>query len=315
MKKSLLPGGGSKTILLSKRANIFYLDKVKVHVRNERVVYQIVRDDGLLDYNLPDCNTALVLLGKGSSITDAAIRALAKSGVVVGFAGTGGSPVHALVDFVFLNPADEYRPTEYCQSWVAMWQDSVRKIEAAKKLQVQRIKHVMSQFSRYPRLQDEKIDIPREAADRFRQSVEKARNEQDLLLAEAGWTKLLYKSLAQGMNVNDFVREPGVGSNIVNGFLDQGNYLMYGLATVALHALGIPPAFALVHGKTRRGALVFDIADICKDAYVMPRAFHWGTCKYPGNRDQAFRTELIAACQKEEVLDTMIDTIKSLVDR
>ena len=125
MKKSLVPGGGSKTILLSKRANIFYLDKVKVHVRNERVIYQIVRENELLDYNLPDCNTALVLLGKGSSITDAAIRALAKSGVVVGFAGTGGTPVHALVDFVFLNPADEYRPTEYCQKWVELWQDPV----------------------------------------------------------------------------------------------------------------------------------------------------------------------------------------------
>lgn len=314
MKKSLLPGGGSKTILLSKRANIFYLDKVKVHVRNERVVYQIVRESELLDYNLPDCNTTLVLLGKGSSITDAAIRALAKSGVVVGFAGTGGTPVHALVDFVFLNPADEYRPTEYCQKWVEIWQDPARKMEAAKKLQLQRIQHVMREFSNYPRLQEERIELPKGAAEAFRKGVEKATSEQDLLLAEASWTKFLYKSLAQGVGLDGFVREPGTGSNAVNGFLDQGNYLMYGLATVALHALGIPPAFALIHGKTRRGALVFDIADVCKDAYVMPRAFHWGSCKYSGNRDQAFRTELIACFQKEEVLDTMIKTIKSLID-
>jgi CRISPR/Cas system-associated endonuclease Cas1 len=29
----------------------------------------------------------------------------------------------------------------------------------------------------------------------------------------------------------------------------------------------------VLHGKTRRGALVFDIADLIEDAYVMPLAF------------------------------------------
>jgi hypothetical protein len=40
----------------------------------------------------------------------------------------------------------------------------------------------------------------------------------------------------------------------------------YGLAATTLWVLGIPHGFALMHGKTRRGALVFDIADLIKDS-------------------------------------------------
>ena len=32
-------------------------------------------------------------------------------------------------------------------------------------------------------------------------------------------------------------------------------------------------AFGVNHGRTRRGALVFDVADLVKDAVVMPAAF------------------------------------------
>lgn len=37
--------------------------------------------------------------------------------------------------------------------------------------------------------------------------------------------------------------------------------------------MGIPHGFAVMHGKTRRGALVFDVADLIKDAIVLPTAF------------------------------------------
>lgn len=114
-------GSGSRTILLSKRANIFYIERAKVMVFNERVIYRKEYEEEILDFNIPDCNTSYLLLGKGTSITDTAIRYLAKSGVIVGFSGSGGTPLHACVDFVFLNPMDEYRPTEYCQKWCEKW--------------------------------------------------------------------------------------------------------------------------------------------------------------------------------------------------
>lgn len=306
-----LPGGGSRTIALSKRANIFYLDRVRVQVRHERVVYQEAHDDRIYDYNIPDCNTCLLLLGKGSSITDAAIRCLAKSGVVVGFAGTGGAPLHALVDCVFMNPADEYRPTEYCQAWVTRWMSPGWKLEAARYLQWTRLKTTRQGWQRCPWLVDEKVGFPDEAAAQFEAAIEAADSETSLLLAEAAWTRMAYRTLAMAFKVKDFSRKSGEALDACNSFLDHGNYLMYGLGAVALHALGIPAAFPLLHGKTRRGALVFDVADLYKDGYVLPLAFSFSGANGEKGKPK-FRDALIRSAQKWTVLDGMIETIKEI---
>ena len=63
-----------------------------------------------------------------------------------------------------------------------------------------------------------------------------------------------------------------------------------------------------MHGKTRRGALVFDVADLFKDAMVLPLAF---LASGKGYRDQAFRDELIDGCQTSGILDRVIETIIS----
>lgn len=71
----------------------------------------------------------------------------------------------------------------------------------------------------------------------------------------------LYRGLWEGL------------AHLINNFLNHGNYLVYGLAATALWVLGIPHGFAVVHGKNRRGALVFDNADVIKDAIVLPWTF------------------------------------------
>jgi CRISPR-associated protein Cas1 len=82
-----------KSILHSKRANIYYLQHCWVLVKGGRVEY--VTDEGKqsLYWNIPIANTTSVLLGTGTSITQAAMRELAKAGVLVGFCGGGGTPL------------------------------------------------------------------------------------------------------------------------------------------------------------------------------------------------------------------------------
>lgn len=50
---------------------------------------------------------------------------------------------------------------------------------------------------------------------------------------------------------------------------------LFGVWSRRNHRLGTGHSawLAVMHGKTRRGALVFDIADIVKDAIVLPLAF------------------------------------------
>jgi len=305
-----IQGGGSRTILLSKRANIFYLERAKVSVFNERVIYRKEYDEEYLDFNIPDCNTSFLLLGKGTSLTDAAARALSKSGVVVGFCGSGGTPLHSINDMTFLFPADEYRPTEYCQKWCQMWFNQEDKMKLAIRLQEVRYENLINYWSNNPYLILNKIKLENEKTNELKEKILNAKTEQNILLGEAEFTRYLYKILRDGL-VLQFSRKQSSGNDKVNDFLDHGNYLLYGCAAVALHALGIPPAFPLVHGKTNRGGLVFDIADLLKDSIVLPLAFEMGSDIEKSNKD--FRVELINRIQKEEVIDKMIATIKFLL--
>ncbi len=106
-------------ILLSKRANVLYIEHARVMVKDGRIIYLSAYKDSIdRGFAIPDKNTAFLLLGKGCSITDGAVRLLAESGVLVGFCGSGGSPFLAGVDMAFMTPQSEYRPTEYMQSCV-----------------------------------------------------------------------------------------------------------------------------------------------------------------------------------------------------
>lgn len=76
-----------KTILHSKRANIYYLEHCRVLVNGGRVEYVTDEGNRSLYWNIPIANTTSILLGTGTSITQAAMRELAKAGVLVGFRG------------------------------------------------------------------------------------------------------------------------------------------------------------------------------------------------------------------------------------
>ena len=63
-----------RAVMLSKRANVFYLERARVLQEGERVVY--LTDTGMdieKLFNIPDKNTAFLMLGKGTSITCAAV--------------------------------------------------------------------------------------------------------------------------------------------------------------------------------------------------------------------------------------------------
>ena len=49
-----------------------------------------------LYWNIPIANTTTVLRGTGTSVTQAAVRELARAGVMLGFCGGGGTSLFAL---------------------------------------------------------------------------------------------------------------------------------------------------------------------------------------------------------------------------
>lgn len=112
------------------------------------------------------------------------------------------------------------------------------------------------------------------------------------------------------MGYGEFTRaKRGGGADPANRFLDHGNYLAYGLGASATWVLGLPHGLAVLHGKTRRGGLVFDTADLVKDAMVLPQAF---LSAMAGHEEQEFRQACIERLTDGSALDLMIETLKEI---
>ncbi|KAA1189339.1 type I-F CRISPR-associated endonuclease Cas1f [Photorhabdus heterorhabditis] len=306
-----------KTILHSKRSNIYYLQYCRILVNGGRVEY--VTDEGKqsLYWNIPIANTTVIMLGTGTSITQAAMREFAKAGVLVGFCGGGGSPLFAAneveVDVSWLTPQSEYRPTEYLQDWVSFWFDDEKRLAAAIAFQKIRIAQIREHWLSSRMLRDNSFMFNHESLlsllTRYEQNLANCRDNKDLMAQEAVMTKALYKLAANTVSYGDFVRaKRGGGVDLANRFLDHGNYLAYGLAAVATWVIGLPHGLAVLHGKTRRGGLVFDVADLIKDALVLPQAF---IAAMAGEDEQEFRQRCISGFQKADALDTMIEALQT----
>ena len=299
-----------KAILYSKRTNIYYIEKCRVLVKDGRVTYLTQVKDKFFYYNIPIANTTVLLLGRGTSITQSAVRYLSASGVMIGFTGSNASPLFAGTDIEWINSKNEYRPTEFVQQWLSFWYDDNLRLAAAKLFQDRRLDFIEKVYAKDSLFRshgfiDDSCEIEK-AIDSFRKSIEKVNSVNLLLLSEAKFTKAIYKIACINNKIENFTRDRD-NNDLINQNLNHGNYLAYGLASMTLWALGIPPAFAVMHGKTRRGALVFDVADLIKDAIVLPLSFSMNDDFID---DTSFKNECIKKFAEYKVLDYMFDTVQ-----
>lgn len=301
-----------KAIIHSKRANLYYLEHCRVMQKDGRVLYLTEAKKEYQYWNIPIANTTVILLGTGTSITQAAVRMLSSAGVLIGFCGGGGTPLLAACEVEWLSPQSEYRPTEYIQGWMSFWFDGNKRLAAAKIFQAARIRYLQNVWSKSRDLRQEGFtsddNLVQQALENAAANISNAESVGKLLQLEAELTKNLYKLAASLTNQTGFSRNRE-STDLANDFLNHGNYLAYGLAASTLWVLGIPHGFAVMHGKTRRGALVFDVADLVKDAIVLPWAF---ICAKENTTDQEFRQQCLQAFTDHKALDFMFDQVKSV---
>jgi CRISPR-associated protein Cas1 len=218
------------------------------------------------------------------------------------------------VEVAWLAPQSEYRPTEYLQAWVRFWFDDELRLEAAKTFQLARLERIAQYWCNNRQFTDQGFKLSQDqllsALAKSKQMLVMAVDGTALLTEEARLTKKLFKLAADAVGYGEFLRaKNGSSSDPANRFLDHGNYLAYGLAASATWVLGLPHGLAILHGKTRRGGLVFDVADLVKDAIILPQAF---ISSMRGDDEQTFRQSCIENFSRTESLDFMIDTLKAV---
>jgi CRISPR-associated protein Cas1 len=290
------------SILPSHRQGLYLLEHCRVMLKGEKLCYVRQEDAYQKFWSIPYGNTSVLLLGTGTSITQPAARLLAEEGVMFGFVGGGGTPL-------FLASQNEYRPTEYLQAWVSFWWDEHKRLKVAKIFQQQRCYLISSAWQKL----DGITVSPEILIAHYQKNIEQASNTQQLMGYEANFAKKLYALLANHYNVS-FSRKSGMNNpnDRFNSYLDHGNYLAYGLGATVLWVLGIPHAMPVSHGMTRRGALVFDVADMIKDATILPIAFQAAAEKCS---DQEMRNRCIAFLDENKALPFLFNQIKETINK
>ena len=288
-------------VLFSQRNAIYYLEHCRIIVKDSILSF-VKKDKGVSKYwSIPYANVAVLLLGSGTSLTQQAARILATEGVMVAFSSGDGVQL-------YMASQSEYREPQYLQAWYSKWQDMANRLNIAKTFQHQRIKNVTQSWHKLKSEYELPLEKLESINQKYTEQILNAKSTQELMGYEGNYTKSLYAALAKVKNIS-FSREQQ-SDDLINRNLDQANYLAYGLAACVLWVLGIPHCFPVSHGLTRRGALVFDVADLIKDACILPIAF---SCGVDGIIGMDLRKKCIAYLEDFKALEKMFNTIKGVL--
>ncbi len=311
---------GGPRLLVTDREGALYLERARIHVEGDRVVYHITDDEYRREYNIPHVNLAVLFIGQGTSISQDAMRLLGEEGVHLAVTGSGGSPMH-------MGALTTYTATRHFREMLPVYLDPEKSLLAAKAVMRDRTARMKQTGAAQTqkRLKQRDTSGLSKICTRFETALDSCADIQQMLGFEGNFSKACYAEFAKMSGLSKghtFRRAAGSGARDrresdpvwqVNRLIDHGNYLCYGMAGAALWALGIPPHMSVFHGKTRAGGLVFDLADSFKDALVLPLAFSLAHEKETKDAERTFRGHLINAFDDTEILKKAIATVEHML--
>lgn len=236
------------TMLATEKEPIVYLEHSKVVLKDSRLV--AYKDDGKIE-TIPPISTCLLLLGAGTSITQSAAIYCAQNNLFLCFA-RGGSYIHSVWQ------GGRWPAPEKLVQQCLLHSNEKDRLRIAKKLI-------------YLKLKKEKF------SDDVFENLEKINTVNKLLSFEAVQAKRTYKVLSQEFLENEdecskFVRDKNSHKG-ENGNLTLLNNALYSYCTAIIIQFGFSPSVGFVHGKTRRGGLSFDLADVFKYELTIKPSF------------------------------------------
>jgi len=210
---------------------------------------------------VPCASLGLLLLGPGTSITHAAVAALADNGCMVGWVGEGGVRFYAYGQ-------GETRSSARLQRQARVWADPAQRLATV--------------FRMY-RMRFPEGTLPPNC------TLRQLRGYEGLRVREA------YRRASEETGVPWRGRQylPGdrAATNAVNRALSTANHALYGICYTAIVSAGYSPGLGFIHTGNMM-SFVFDIADLYKTEVTIPIAFRVAA---EGEHDIESRTR--AACR------------------
>ncbi|PRW64775.1 type I-E CRISPR-associated endonuclease Cas1e [Actinopolyspora mortivallis] len=260
--------------------SFLYLEHVRVVQDDTGVCAHIEHPDtGPTRIALPVAALSCVLLGPGTSATQAAMATCARHNTSVLWTGSGGVRMYSGSHSANLT-------TEWLECQVRAWADENARLAVAARMY----------------------------AHRFGTTVPEGTSLHRLRGLEGQRMKTLYHSLAEQHKLRGFRRDydPHNWSdqNPINQALSAANTALYGTVHSAILALGCSPALGFIHSG-KQHSFVYDIADLYKATHTIPLAFALNNSTNP---EREARVRLRNNLRLYRLLPQIVTDIQQLLD-
>lgn len=226
-------------LLVTDKEPFLYLEKSAIVVEDEQLI--ALSKEG--KEQIPANKFQMLILGYGTSITHPASIYAAKHNLNICFA-KGGFNIHAVWN------SSRYQNPISLRNQFKKHIDDKRRLDIAKEFIIKKC---------------ERSKGNSEIINKMKNAI----SIEQLIGYEAVWAKEIYKSYCK----ENFRRLPK-GTDEVNLKISLLNNLLYNFVTSIIISCNLNPSIGFVHGRTRRGGLAFDIADIYKQKLSLDLAFN-----------------------------------------
>ncbi|MCA9834402.1 MAG: type I-E CRISPR-associated endonuclease Cas1 [Thermomicrobiales bacterium] len=254
-----------------------YADRCRIEVDDKSIA--------ILDMQgktpVPCSSLSLLLLGPGSTITHAAIRALADNGCMVAWTGEEGVRMYAF-------GTGETRSAANLHRQIRRWADKDQRLQVVRALYALR--------------------FPKDA-------ITPHTSLKQLRGMEGARMRHTYAEMSRATGVPWTGRTVGKGdwerADPVNRALSSANAALYGICHAAIVALGYSPAIGFIH-TGKQLSFVYDIADLYKTQVSIPAAFATVAMNAANAESQA-RMFCRDAFREHKILERIVTDIDAVI--
>lgn len=264
------------------RHGVLWLGRGGLRVRDGTVCFVSRGGDlGESEYALPHQMLSCIVLEPGTSVTHDALRILARHGTGLVVAGEGGTRLYASMP---TGPDSSARARRHAR----LWADPARRLQVVLQMYEERFGE---------RFEDDDLDVLR-GLEGIRMRKVYADAARDVGIRWAG---------------RRLDRTRPDRADVANQALNHVSVAVVAAAQVATAVVGAVPQLGFIHENSGI-AFPLDVADLYRTDLTIPVAFRAATTPGPGLLEQRARRAIRDEMRARNVVSTMIDKIKEILD-
>ncbi len=254
-----------------------YIEHAIIEQEDSSIV--AIQKDGRIP--IPVSAVTCLMLGPGTNITHAAIRAAAENGCLIVWCGENGMRFYASGMGETRSAVNLLRQAELCVN-------PETRLEVAKRMYIRRFGSITN--SNY--------------------TLQQLRGMEGIRVREA--YKLASKTTGIPWSARSYKKDDWNAQDPINSALSQANALLYSVCQAAIISLGYSPGLGFIH-TGKQLSFVYDIADLYKAEIAIPAAFL--SARYPGSDlAAAVRKNIRVYFQQAHLLKRIPEDIEWIFD-